>query len=59
MIKELLGHAHIGVNATAYVGLRLHRDAIGTLSTALDGPTITDATKRDGDEAPPCAALVR
>ncbi|MGX1490583.1 tyrosine-type recombinase/integrase [Streptomyces tendae] len=38
VIKELLGHAHIGVTATVYahVRLRLQRDAIDTLSTALD-----------------------
>ena len=37
MIKEL-DHAHIGVTATVYahVRLRLQRDAIDTLSTALD-----------------------
>ncbi|WP_432033139.1 tyrosine-type recombinase/integrase [Streptomyces antibioticus] len=61
VIKELLGHAHIGVTATVYahVRLRLQRDAIDTLSTALDGPTIAETANGDGDEAPPCAALVR
>ncbi|WP_409471577.1 tyrosine-type recombinase/integrase [Streptomyces sp. HC307] len=61
VIKELLGHAHIGVTATVYahVRLRLQRDAIDTLSTALDGPTITETANGDGDEAPPCATLVR
>ncbi|NJQ04889.1 tyrosine-type recombinase/integrase [Streptomyces lonarensis] len=37
IIKEPFGHAHIGVTATVYahVRLRLQRDAIDTLSTAL------------------------
>ncbi|MFJ6570665.1 tyrosine-type recombinase/integrase [Streptomyces sp. NPDC091292] len=45
VIKELLGHAHIGVTAGVYahVRLRLHRHAIDTLGTALsqgdDDPT--------------------
>ena len=36
VIKELLGHAHIGVTATVYahVRLRLQRDAIGLLGNA-------------------------
>ncbi|QKW10554.1 site-specific integrase [Streptomyces sp. NA04227] len=44
VIKELLGHAHIGVTASVYahVRLRLHRQAIGSLGEALspgsDGP---------------------
>lgn len=54
VIKELLGHAHIGVTATVYahVRLRLQRNAIDTLSTALDhDPT---------DDDPPLAgAIVR
>ncbi|MGW2269607.1 tyrosine-type recombinase/integrase [Streptomyces yangpuensis] len=59
VIKELLGHAHIGVTATVYahVRIRLQRDAIDTLSTALDSPAITKANG-DSDEPPPCA-LVR
>ncbi|EGX55930.1 integrase [Streptomyces zinciresistens K42] len=38
VIKELLGHAHIGVTATVYahVRLRLQRDAIDLLGTTLD-----------------------
>ncbi|WP_055689762.1 tyrosine-type recombinase/integrase [Streptomyces prasinus] len=61
VIKELLGHAHIGVTATVYahVRLRLQRDAIDTLSTALDGPTTTKTERTEGDEPPPCAAGVR
>ncbi len=49
-IKELLGHAHIGVTAGVYahVRLRLQRDAIDTLGSADDGP-----------EDPPAAAVVR
>nr|WP_324612416.1 tyrosine-type recombinase/integrase [Streptomyces sp. AS58] len=40
VIKELLGHAHIGVTATVYahVRLRLQRDAIDLLGHALDHP---------------------
>ncbi len=61
VIKELLGHAHIGVTATVYahVRLRLQRDAIDTLSTALNGPETTETANGVGDEPPPCAALVR
>ncbi|GAA3206546.1 hypothetical protein GCM10020256_01670 [Streptomyces thermocoprophilus] len=54
VIKELLGHAHIGVTAGVYahVRLRLQRDAIDALGHALDG--------RDGDpDDPPAAAVVR
>ncbi|GGT22511.1 MULTISPECIES: hypothetical protein [Streptomyces] len=61
MIKELLGHAHIGVTATVYahVRLRLQRQAIDALGTALDGLRNTEAVNADGDEPPPCAASVR
>jgi integrase len=54
VIKELLGHAHIGVTAGVYahVRLRLQRDAIDALGHALGG--------RDGDpDGPPAAAVVR
>ncbi|MFJ1549875.1 hypothetical protein [Streptomyces sp. NPDC088246] len=51
VIKELLGHAHIGVTATVYahVRLRLQRDAIDILSTVLpttSRPTTTATTHR-------------
>ncbi|GAA3154497.1 hypothetical protein GCM10010521_47880 [Streptomyces rameus] len=61
VIKELLGHAHIGVTATVYapVRLRLQRDAIDTLGTALNGPAITGAANGDGDEPPPSVCSVR
>ncbi|MGI5439134.1 tyrosine-type recombinase/integrase [Streptomyces shenzhenensis] len=61
VIKELLGHAHIGVTATVYahVRLRLQRDAIDTLSTALDSPDTTETARSNGDEPPSCDALVR
>ncbi|MFE7401761.1 tyrosine-type recombinase/integrase [Streptomyces sp. NPDC057557] len=61
VIKELLGHAHIGVTATIYahVRIRLQRDAIDTLSTALSSGGITETASSNGDEPPPCAALVR
>jgi integrase len=58
VIKELLGHAHIGVTATVYahVRLRLQGDAIDLLGNALRDP----ATRPDdGDEPPVCAASVR
>ncbi|PAZ14272.1 hypothetical protein CLM62_20065 [Streptomyces sp. SA15] len=40
VIKELLGHVHIGVTATVYphVRLRLQRDAIDLLGRVLDQP---------------------
>jgi hypothetical protein len=50
VIKELLGHAHIGVYAHAR--LRLQRQAIDTLGTALDQAD-------DGPDDPPTAAVVR
>ncbi|MFE0086459.1 tyrosine-type recombinase/integrase [Streptomyces sp. NPDC058991] len=61
VIKELLGHAHIGVTATVYahVRLRLQRDAIDTLGTALGSPETTETARSDGDDPPPCNALVR
>jgi integrase len=61
VIKELLGHAHIGVTATIYahVRLRLQRDAIDALGTALVGRKTTETVTSDGDEPPPCASLVR
>ncbi|UOE21870.1 site-specific integrase [Thermobifida halotolerans] len=61
VIKELLGHSHIGVTATVYahVRLRLQRDAIDTLGTALGSPEPTKTGRSDGDEPPPCNALVR
>jgi integrase len=60
VIKELLGHAHIGVTATVYahVRLRLQRQAIDGLGTALDDPTNAKAERTDGDEPPPSTAGV-
>lgn len=54
VIKELLGHAHIGVTAGVYahVRLRLQRQAIDTLNDALD-------TDHDGSGDPPAAVVVR
>ncbi|NEB94086.1 tyrosine-type recombinase/integrase [Streptomyces bauhiniae] len=54
VIKELLGHAHIGVTAGVYahVRLRLQRQAIDTLGKAL-------GSTADGPEDPPAAAVVR
>ncbi|KAF0650725.1 hypothetical protein K701_06940 [Streptomyces fradiae ATCC 10745 = DSM 40063] len=61
MIKELLGHARIGVTATVYahVRLRLQRNAIDSLSTTLGTLGITETGRSGGDEPPPCTALVR
>ncbi|MEV7342318.1 site-specific integrase [Streptomyces sp. NPDC093544] len=61
VIKELLGHAHIDVTATVYahVRLRLQRDAIDLLGTALRNPAQPAARPDDGDEPPLCAAPVR
>ncbi len=54
VIKELLGHAHIGVPAGVYthVRLRLQRQAIDTLNDVL-------GTGSDDREDPPSAASVR
>jgi integrase len=61
VIKELLGHAHIGVTATVYahVRLRLQRDAIDLLGRTLGKPSEAATDPDDGDEPPLCAALVR
>lgn len=61
VIKELLGHAHIGVTATVYahVRLRLLRDAIDLLGRALRNPSEAAAELDDGDDPPLCAAPVR
>ncbi|MGW2667922.1 tyrosine-type recombinase/integrase [Streptomyces sp. NPDC001272] len=52
VIKELLGHAHIGVTATVYahVRLRLQRQAIDTLSSALASPTSAKAAVHDDSD---------
>ncbi|MFD7649745.1 tyrosine-type recombinase/integrase [Streptomyces sp. PLM4] len=54
VIKELLGHAHIGVTAGVYahVRLRLQRQAVDCLNNALNG------TEEPPDD-PPAAALAR
>jgi hypothetical protein len=56
VIKELLGHAHIGVNATVYahVRLRIQRDAIDTLSVASTATreTATRTTARPSPDPP-------
>ncbi|MBV6697365.1 site-specific integrase [Kitasatospora aureofaciens] len=61
VIKELLGHAHVGVTATVYahVRRRLQRQAIDTLGNALRRPTDDTAEPDDGDDPPLCAAPVR
>ncbi|MGC0313248.1 integrase [Kitasatospora acidiphila] len=61
VIKELLGHAHIGVTATVYahVRLRLQRDAIDLLGRALHNPAETTTQRDDGDDPPLCTAPVR
>ncbi|TWG03618.1 site-specific recombinase XerD [Streptomyces brevispora] len=54
VIKELLGHAHIGVTAGVYahVRLRLQRQAIDTLGSVLN-------LSSDGPDNPPATAAVR
>jgi integrase len=61
VIKELLGHAHIGVTATVYahVRLRLQRQAIDLLSHALGNFSAPASETEDGDDPPLCAAPVR
>ncbi|WP_323184962.1 tyrosine-type recombinase/integrase [Kitasatospora purpeofusca] len=51
VIKELLGHAHIGVTATIHVRLCLQRQTIDTLSDALRTP--------ENPDDPPSAEPVR
>jgi integrase len=52
VIKELLGHAQIGITATVlHVRLRLQREAIDALTEVLRDP--------DDPDDPPTAALVR
>ncbi|MFD8319618.1 tyrosine-type recombinase/integrase [Kitasatospora purpeofusca] len=54
VIKELLGHAHIGVTATVYthVRLRIQRNAIDLLGKALRNPESEPADRSDGDDPP-------
>lgn len=61
VIKELLGHAHIGVTATVYahVRLRLQRQAIDLLGHALGTVTESAIEPNDSDDPPLCAAPVR
>lgn len=61
VIKELLGHAHIGMTATVYahVRLRLQRDAIDLLGHALRNRNEPATRPDDGNEPPVCAAPVR
>ena len=61
VIKELLGHAHIGVTATVYahVRLRLQRDAIDLLGHALRNPAEITGKPDVSDEPPLCTAPVR
>jgi hypothetical protein len=40
-------------------GQLVHGGGQVTLGTALNGPAITEMANGDGDEPPPCAALVR
>ncbi len=61
VIKELLGHAHIGITATVYahVRLRLQRDAIDLLGHALRNPAELTGKSDDGNEPPLWAEPVR
>ncbi|GLU50259.1 hypothetical protein Nans01_46100 [Nocardiopsis ansamitocini] len=59
-LKELLGHARIGVTAGVYahVRLRLQRQAIDALGNALDVPGNDESTRDNGDDPPLCGATV-
>ncbi|MEV7421075.1 tyrosine-type recombinase/integrase [Streptomyces sp. NPDC091212] len=61
VIKELLGHAHIGVTATVYAHVRLclQRDAIDLLGHALRNPAELTSVPHDSDEPPLVGAAVR
>ncbi|MFE2844323.1 hypothetical protein ACFXKS_12295 [Streptomyces scopuliridis] len=61
MIRELLRHTYIGVTAGVYahVRLRLQRQAIDALGTALDVPANDESTRDSGDDPPLCGATVR
>ncbi|MGW1729152.1 hypothetical protein ACWCQK_40745 [Streptomyces sp. NPDC002306] len=61
MIKELFGHAHIGVTTTVYAHVRLclQRDAIDLLDRTLHNPTATTNQPQDGDHLASCATPVR
>ncbi|MFD9102088.1 tyrosine-type recombinase/integrase [Streptomyces virginiae] len=61
VIKELLGHTHIGVTATVYahVRLRLQRDAIDLLGRALHRSDETTNQPDDRDDPPLRAAPIR
>ncbi|MFF7634315.1 tyrosine-type recombinase/integrase [Kitasatospora sp. NPDC008050] len=61
VIKEILGHAHIGVTATVYahVRLRLQRDAVDLLGRTLGKTSVAVTDPGDSDDPPLCAASVR
>ena len=61
VIKELLGHAHIGVTATVYahVRLRLQRDAIDLLGRALGNPGASQPSPTTATNHRSVAAAVR
>ncbi|GAA4813505.1 hypothetical protein GCM10023220_51270 [Streptomyces ziwulingensis] len=63
MIKELLGHTHIGVTATVYahvrLRLRLQRNAIDLLGRALQHSEDAISQPDDRSEPPLCAAPIR
>jgi integrase len=61
VIKEMLGHAHIGVTARVYahVRLRLQRRAIDLLGHALGNLTETNPEPDDSGGPPLFAAPVR
>ncbi|WP_329304135.1 hypothetical protein [Streptomyces sp. NBC_00659] len=59
VIKELLGHAHIGATATVYAHVRLQCDAINLLDHAIRNPAETTGQPDDGDDPSLCAIPVR
>ncbi|WP_081715519.1 tyrosine-type recombinase/integrase [Actinoalloteichus caeruleus] len=62
VIKELLGHAHIGVTATVCDHVRLRpssRDAIGPLAPRSAARRTPKRRRSGGDEPPSCVGRVR
>ncbi|WP_422724226.1 hypothetical protein [Kitasatospora purpeofusca] len=59
VVKEVLGHAHIGAPAYAHVRLRIQRDAVDLLGRTLGKPSETAPDPDDSDNQPLCAAPVR
>jgi integrase len=59
VIKELLGHAHIGVTATVYAHVRLHLQRDTSSAATSCSPHEIVGKPDNGDEPPLVAAAVR